>query len=129
MQKVGHGVANRPLVELIGGAISASMLKIHMPVHSGEKPFACKQCNFSFTQAGALKRHMLNHARKKPFSCTQCSYSCIQAGYLKSHMLAHSGEKPFKCTQCNSNGTYTPIQERSLSGVTSATILALHLVI
>ena len=65
------------------------------PVHSGEKPVVCKQCNFSCTPAGSLKIHMLIHSGGKPCACTQCSYSCTQADDLKKRLLAHSGEKPF----------------------------------
>ena len=76
-------------------------LKMHMMVHSGEKPFVCKQCNYSCTTASILKRHMLTHSGEKPFVCTQCSYSSTTAGNLKAHLLTHSGEKPFSCTKCN----------------------------
>ena len=31
-------------------------LKAHMLVHSGVKPFVCKKCSFSCTQAGDLKK-------------------------------------------------------------------------
>ena len=65
------------------------------PVHIGEKPVVCKQCNFSCTPAGSLKIHMLIHSGGKPYACTQCSYSCTQADDLKKRLLAHSGEKPF----------------------------------
>ena len=31
--------------------------------HSGEKPFACKQCNYSCTTASVLQRHMPTHTQ------------------------------------------------------------------
>ena len=76
-------------------------LKMHMMVHSGEKPFVCKQCNYSCTTASILKRHMLTHSGEKPFVCTQCSYSSTTAGNLKAHLQTHSGEKTFSWTKCN----------------------------
>ena len=70
-------------------------------VHSGEKPFSCKECNYSSTTASYLKKHMLIHSGETLFSCTQCNYSCTTAANLKQHLQTHSGEKPFICTQCN----------------------------
>ena len=72
-----------------------------MLVHSGQKPFRCKECRFSCSQAENLKRHMLVHSGKKPHSCEQCKYSCTRGESLKRHMLVHSGERPFSCKQCN----------------------------
>ena len=46
-------------------ANSASKLKSHMLVHSGEKPFICKQCNYSFTQAGKPQEAHANPCRSE----------------------------------------------------------------
>merc|ERR1719341_1274894 len=61
------------------------------PVHIGEKPVVCKQCNFSCTLAGSLKIPMLIHSGGKSFACTQCSYSCTQADDLKKKLA-----RPFR---------------------------------
>ena len=80
-----------------------------MLTHSGQKPFACIECNNTFTIAGNLKQHMMLHSGVKPFRCEQCDYSCAQAQHLKEHILRHSGEKllkthsqerPNKCNLC-----------------------------
>ena len=105
------------------------------PVHIGEKPVVCKQCNFSCTPAGSLKIHMLIHSGGKPYACTQCSYSCTQADDLKKHLLAHSGEKLFVRTRCNFSCTrafhlrFTTryIQEKYLLIAGNATMPALQL--
>ena len=36
-------------------------------IHSGEKPFVCKQCDYSSAEASKLKRHMQTHSGEKPF--------------------------------------------------------------
>ena len=80
-----------------------------MLTHSGEKPFACIECDNTFTTTGNLKQHMMLHSGEKPFRCEQCDYSCAQAQHLKEHMLRHSREKllkthsqnkPNKCNLC-----------------------------
>ena len=105
------------------------------PVHSGEKPVVCKQCNFSCTWAGSIKIHMLIHSGGKPYACTQCSYSCTEGDDLKKHLLAYSGEKLFVRTRCNFSCTrafhlrFTTryIQEKCLSVARNATSPALQL--
>ena len=79
----------------------AHILKRRMLTHSPEKPFHCTHCTSSFTQRGHFKEHMSTHSGERRFSCDQCNYSCIQANDIKKHMLQHSGEKPFACNQCS----------------------------
>ena len=62
-------------------------------MHSGEKPFNSKQCEFSGTQAGNLKRHMLVHIGETPLKCKQCDNLCAESSHIKNHTLVHSGEK------------------------------------
>ena len=81
--------------------IRRNTLKTHMLTHSGEKPFNCKQCDYSSTTGSQLKRHTKTHSGNKPFKCTQCDYSRTRANSLKKHMFNHSGEKAFRCEKCN----------------------------
>lgn len=45
-------------------------LRAHMRVHSGEKPYKCKECSSTFRWLGALRKHRANHV------CSSASTSC-----------------------------------------------------
>ena len=86
---------------------SNSKLIIHSRVHTGERPFACSECNYKAKQKRHLRAHIKNIHQKvtiekpnKTFRCLDCPYTFKKIGSLIEHTRTHTGERPFQCSVC-----------------------------
>jgi hypothetical protein len=61
----------------------------------------CSHCSKVFTSKAKLQRHLLIHTGEKPFKCRSCDYACNQLCNLKKHValihLKPPGMDQWKC--------------------------------
>ncbi|GAB1604765.1 uncharacterized protein LOC115222730 [Argonauta hians] len=75
-------------------------LRRHNLIHLGIKPFACEICDNKFSSKISLLEHVAIHTNSKPHVCHICQLPFRQISCLRRHLITHSSDKPFECNQC-----------------------------
>uniref|UniRef100_A0AAX7U6H1 C2H2-type domain-containing protein n=1 Tax=Astatotilapia calliptera TaxID=8154 RepID=A0AAX7U6H1_ASTCA len=86
-----------------GKMLSASTMKRHKLIHTGERPFKCTvpECEKYYRSTSEVKKHILmHHTTERPYKCDICGKGFVKMWYLNVHARIHSGEKPFVCHIC-----------------------------
>ncbi|XP_030833737.1 uncharacterized protein LOC764375 isoform X2 [Strongylocentrotus purpuratus] len=101
---------------------SVANVRRHLRIHSGERPFTCKFCSWSFNRKEVWKGHMkkkhaeelraaknranpnLGRIKTEGFNCDKCGGTFKSSYALSVHLKQHSqgsSSRPFKCSLCD----------------------------
>ncbi|XP_018587719.1 uncharacterized protein LOC108922218 isoform X3 [Scleropages formosus] len=80
---------------------SAFLLREHMHLHSGARPYRCSECGKQFCHLANYRIHLRNHAQATPIRCRVCKAIFQSVESLQTHLEKSHLEKEFyQCDFC-----------------------------
>merc|ERR1719507_997937 len=80
---------------------SVTVLRYHMPTHTGEANFCCQTCGRKFKHKKELSLCEKRHQGRYDHACRDCDKKFLSKKKLDMHIRVHTGEKPFSCPFCD----------------------------
>lgn len=80
----------------------AEYLKVHVLIHSKDRPNKCESCVSTFKDPSAFGRHKKLHLENtEKYVCSKCNKTFNTYNSWYGHKKSHSNERPFKCSDCD----------------------------
>ncbi|XP_057324333.1 zinc finger protein 260-like [Microplitis mediator] len=119
LHKAGHGGKKARQCDFCGMRFKKfSEVASHVRrFHTFERPHTCEFCSKAFYSIYSLKQHVMIHTGQKPFACSECNMKFTQKGNLAKHFSRKHPDKNLKDTGSVNNNNENRDEENCENSV------------